>query len=425
MRGRPGFLAPAAGHSSWRSPRMCRPRRPDAPPRCARRLGGQLAAGGLRAPGAHVVDLSTGEGPVSAAAAGPGAAGPGPPNEKIYNDRKRACLLRFRRAGRPACTTAAALGLPSLGRGPAPSPGFCNLTPAAATPRSAAAAYVANNYYGTGATVRGPPRAACFNAGACGSVQGAVVGDEKNFFDRLPRQPPPTAFRRAGDIEGPASPRCPSTAGFSGGDFQSDPALVRGAAASPPRCRAPGRGGHRPGGGPTAVPRRPGRREGSRTWDLAAHGAPSPRLTQTGRRTLTTFAEDASSRTSAPRFGGQGSTAARGAPWVKERCSRATAVRPDGRRRLGPVLHGPHKSAARLVTFLAALAAQRRRRRVSTGRWAGACPQRQRWAGACGGERPRQGTAAARPGDAHRRVRPCRGYLPRPPNGHTIAFPRS
>jgi D-alanyl-D-alanine carboxypeptidase/D-alanyl-D-alanine-endopeptidase (penicillin-binding protein 4) len=171
-------------------------------------LGGQLAPAGSRA-GAHVVDLTTGR--VLFSRRADRALTPAS-NEKIYTTGS--ALLRFGPGGR--LRTAALSTVPLDGSGTLT--GLLYLR-GGGDPTFGSAAYAADNY-GTGATVEDLARG-LYDAGLR-AVQGSVVGDE-GFFDQL-RGTAPYGFGRAGDIEGQLS-GLSFNRGFSGGDFQTDPAL--------------------------------------------------------------------------------------------------------------------------------------------------------------------------------------------------------
>jgi D-alanyl-D-alanine carboxypeptidase/D-alanyl-D-alanine-endopeptidase (penicillin-binding protein 4) len=171
-------------------------------------LGGQLAPAGSRA-GAHVVDLGTGR--VLFSRRADRALTPAS-NEKIYTTGS--ALLRFGTGGR--LRTAALSTVPVDASGTLA--GLLYLR-GGGDPTFGSASYAADNY-GTGATVEDLARG--LRDAGLRSVQGSVVGDE-NLFDRL-RGTAPYGFQRAGDIEGLLT-GLSFNRGFSGGDFQSDPAL--------------------------------------------------------------------------------------------------------------------------------------------------------------------------------------------------------
>jgi serine-type D-Ala-D-Ala carboxypeptidase/endopeptidase (penicillin-binding protein 4) len=351
-------------------------------------LGGQLAPAGSRS-GAHVVDLSTGK--VLFSRRADRALVPAS-NEKIYTTGS--ALLRFGAAGRLHTAALSAVPLDAAGT----LTGFLYLH-GGGDPTFGSAAYVANNY-GTGATVEDLARG-LFNAGLR-SVQGAVVGDE-SFFDRL-RGTAPYGFRRAGDIEGQLT-ALSFNRGFSGGDFQSDPALF---AAQRLTSALRAQGVAVAGAARTAVTPT-GARE-------LAHvdSPPMGTLARLTNRPSDNYFAETLIKDLGARFGGQGSTAA-GARVVKTLLARY-GVRPtvvDG----SGLSYTDRTTPRQVVTFLAAL-----RRSVAGGAFdgslAGACRSgtlggRMCGTAAAGNCRGKTGTLTA--------VSALSGYC-RARNGHTIAF---
>ncbi len=351
-------------------------------------LGSQLAPAGSRS-GAHVVDATTGQVLFSRRA---GRALTPASNEKIYTTGS--ALLRFGATAR--LRTAALSAAPLDGSGTLT--GFLYLR-GGGDPTFGSASYVANNY-GTGATVEDLARG-LYNAGLR-SVAGAVVGDE-NFFDHL-RGTAPYGFRRAGDIEGQLS-GLSFNRGYSGGGFQSDPALF----AAQRLTSALRAQGVKVASSARTAATPAGARE-------LAHVDSPPIATLvrlTNRPSDNYFAETLIKDLGA-RFGGQGSTAA-GARVVKTALARF-GVRPtviDG----SGLSYGDRTTARQVVTFLTGL---RRSAAGSAfdGSLAGACRSgtlggRMCGTAASGNCRGKTGTLTA--------VSALSGYC-RARNGHTIVF---
>jgi D-alanyl-D-alanine carboxypeptidase/D-alanyl-D-alanine-endopeptidase (penicillin-binding protein 4) len=351
-------------------------------------LGSQLAPAGSRA-GAHVVDLVTGH--VLFTRRADRALTPAS-NEKIYTTGS--ALLRLGTGGR--LRTAALSSVPVDGAGTLT--GFLYLR-GGGDPTFGSASYVASNY-GTGAVVEDLAR----NLRDAGlrSVQGAVVGDE-TFFDPA-RGTAPYGFRAAGDIEGLLS-GLSFNRGFTGGNFQSNPALF---AAQRLTSALRSLGVTVASSARTSVTPT-GARE-------LAHVDSPPMATLarlTNRPSDNYFAETLIKDLGA-RFGGQGSTAA-GAGVVRATVGRY-GVRPtvvDG----SGLSYTDHTTPRQVVTFLTRL----RRTAVGSafdGSLAGACRSgtlggRMCGTAASGNCRGKTGTLTA--------VSALSGYC-RARNGHTIAF---
>ncbi len=351
-------------------------------------LGGQLAPAGSRA-GAHVVDLATGR--VLFSRRADRALTPAS-NEKIYTTGS--ALLRFGPGGRLRTAALATVPLDASGT----LTGLLYLR-GGGDPTFGSASYAASNY-GTGATVEDLARG-LYNAGLR-SVQGSVVGDE-NFFDRL-RGTAPYGFRRAGDIEGVLS-GLSFNRGFTGGDFQADPALF-----AAQRLTS----ALRSLGVQVAVPARTsGTPAGAR--ELAHVDSPTmATLARLTNRPSDNYFAETLIKDLGARFGGTGSTAA-GARVVKAALARF-GVRPtvvDG----SGLSYADRTTPRQVVTFLAGL---RRGAAGSAfdGSLAGACRSgtlggRMCGTAASGNCRGKTGTLTA--------VSALSGYC-RAANGHTIAF---
>jgi serine-type D-Ala-D-Ala carboxypeptidase/endopeptidase (penicillin-binding protein 4) len=238
--------------------------------------------------------------------------------------------------------------------------------------------------------------------GGLRSVSGAVVGDE-SFFDRL-RGTAPYGFRRASDIEGQLS-ALSFNRGFSGGGFQSDPALFA-AQRLTSALRSLGvqiAGSARTSGTP------------SNAREVAHVESPTmATLARLTNRPSDNYFAEMLVKDIGARFGGQGSTAA-GARAVRATLGRY-GVRPtvvDG----SGLSYGDRTTPRQVETFLAAL----RRSRAAAAfddSLAGACRSGTLGGRMCG--TPASGVCRGKTGTLTA-VSALSGYC-RARNGHTIAF---